>query len=163
MEEFRPVQEFLVYSVSDHGRVINDKTNRILKLSENQKGVVIVGFMKGGLQHKRAVSTLVARTFLERPKLETFTHVINKDGDRRNNHVSNLEWRPYWFARKYHVQFQYQLQTSGVPIADMETGQVFASVWDAAMAYGLLVGDILEAIDYHTSVWPTNQRFWRVD
>ena len=163
MEEFRPVQEFQVYSVSDQGRVLNEKTGRILRLSENQKGVVIAGFMRGGVQYKRAVSALVARTFLPRPKLEAFTHTINKDGDRRNNHAENLEWRPYWFSRKYHVQFDHRFEMPEIAVADMQSGAEFASVWDAAMTYGLLVGDILESIDYQTSVWPTNQRFWRVD
>lgn len=160
-EAWEPVKDFPAYLISDHGRVLNEKSGRILALGANQKGIVTVGLFSRGLQHKRAVSTLVARAFLPSPRHETFNTVINKDGDRQNNFASNLDWRPQWFTVKYHAQFSRRDRMPNLSIADMETGEEFISLWDAATKYGLLVTDIFESMEHQTSVWPTHQRFWR--
>jgi len=163
MEEWRPIHEFFGYSVSDHGRVLNTRTGRIMALNENQKSLVIVGLVQGGVQYKRTVSHLVAKAFLPEPPHEAFDSVINLDGDRYNNYAINLAWRPRWFALKYHAQFRNRIAGQGIPIADMETGEEFINVWDAVIKYGLLIQDAIESINHQTVVWPTNQRFWRLD
>lgn len=162
MEEWRPINAFHGYSVSDQGKVLNTKTGRIMSLSENQKAILFVGMIKGGVQYKRAVCLLVADAFLPAPVFPTFDSVINLDGDRHNNFASNLDWRPLWFARKYHQQFIRRVNVRGTPIADMETGEEFFNVWDAAIKYGLLVSEIVMSIENHSVVWPTHQRFWRL-
>lgn len=163
MEEWRPIGEFPDYSVSDQGRVCNTRTGRIMALTENQRSLVIVGLMQKGIQHKRTVSHLVAKEYLPKPQHETFDSIINLDGDRRNNYAINLAWRPRWFALIHQGQFQSRVSGMGTPIADMDTGEEFVNVWDAVIKYGLLVQDILESINHQTIVWPTNQRFWRLD
>ena len=161
-ERWEPIKEFPAYLISDHGRVLNEKSGRILALGENQKSLVTVGLFARGIQHKRAVSTLVAKAFLPRPKFETFNSVINKDGDRRNNFAVNLDWRPLWFAVKYHAQFTRRSREANIRIANMDTGEEYVSLWDAAIQNGLLVTDIFESMRNQTHVWPTHQRFWEV-
>ena len=163
MEEWQPIHEFFGYSISNHGRVCNTRTGRIMSLSENQRSLVIVGMMLNGLHYKRTVSHLVAKAFLPAPQHETFDSVINLDGDRRNNWASNLAWRPRWFALIHQAQFNTRIPGSGIPIADMETGEEFINVWDAVIKYGLLIADVTQSIHHQTVVWPTNQRFWRLD
>ncbi len=99
-EIWRPIEAFPGYSVSDHGRIRADKSGRILQLNLNQYGLVQVGLMREGVQYHRSVPLLVARAFLE-PPFEPFDTPINLDGDRHNNHVDNLVWRPRWFAIRY--------------------------------------------------------------
>ena len=159
MEHWKPVPEFPTYSVSNQGRIRNDSTGRIMALLVNQYGVVNVGFFCSGILYKRAVAKLVAKAFLPEPKLSSFDTPINLDGDRCNNQVDNLMWRPRWFAVKYNHQFHNDLRGFKKPIVDLKTGERFETSWDAAIKYGLLDREILVATMNNTYVWPTYQRF----
>lgn len=162
VEEWRPLTEFTGYLVSDHGRVLNDKTGRVLSLSVNQRTIVIVGMMQRGVQVKRAVSHLVANSFLHPPPNESFDSIINLNGDRFDNFAANLAWRPRWFAFKYHRQFAHRIGV-GIPVLDCESGERYKTIWEAAMDNGLLVHDIAEAVRNKSRVWPTRQRFERTE
>lgn len=86
------------YSVSNHGRV---RTNthyvnhvqgkrivreRIRPLQNHNQGYLSVGFSS----KTKLVHRLVAEAFLPNPNNLEF--VNHKDGNKHNNHVSNLEW-----------------------------------------------------------------------
>jgi hypothetical protein len=158
MKEWRTIRNFTDYSVSNYGVVRNDDTGRIMSLLVNQTGVVHVGLTRNRKLHKRAVALLVAETFLKRKPEETFVTPINLDGDRFNNHVGNLVWRPRWFAVKYFQQFRRVAEKTG-PIEEMKTHEVFETPWEAVTKYGLLYEDILLSLNYGRRVWPTGQRF----
>jgi len=165
MEEWRVVQGFECYSVSTLGRIRSDieykngNTGLIIRQSTNQRGVAYVGLMKNGIQHKRSVALMVAHAFIMTARPLTFTTPINLDGDRHNNRVENLLWRPTWFARKYFRQFEYPHARIPRPIVEVKSHQEFASSWDAALTHGLLDEEIFEATRNKTYVWPTFQRF----
>lgn len=160
MEEWREIDEFPGYSVSEYGFVRNDETNYQLAILVNQHGVANVGLTKDRVQHKRSVALLVATAFLTPHPLEAFDTPINLDGDRRNNRVDNLMWRPRPFAIKYHNQFDDGKRSSIVrPLQDISTKEVYENSMEAAMANGLLDREIFLAIVNHTYVWPTFQRF----
>jgi hypothetical protein len=161
MEDWRPIQDFQNYSVSDEGRVLNVSTGRVMLLSENQRQLAVVGLMRSGVQYKRVVSRLVADEFLPSPRNEAFDSVINLDGDRRNNYATNLMWRPRWFVPKYQAQF-FNRTGSGMSVFDLETGEEFATMWEAAIRYGILVRHIYESATLGTNVWPTGQYFARL-
>lgn len=158
-ENWAPIEDFPGYSVSDHGRVRTDKTGRILRLSENQFGLLQVGMMRDGVQYHRSVPLLVAKAFL--PELTgPFNTPINLDGDRHNNHVSNLAWRPRWFAVEYNQQFRHPYQNSIMaPVVDLKTGEVSNNSFECAKRYGLLEQDLVLSILNRTYVWPTYQEF----
>lgn len=156
---WKSIDEFPGYSVSDDGRVRNDDTGRVLVLTRNQHHLLQVGMMRDGLQHKRSVTLLVAKAFLEPPALETFDTPINLDGDRANNHVDNLMWRPRWFAVKYHQQFDGREPKFNEPIQEIQTGYRYRDSLVAASTFGLLDQEIYTATLNRTYVWPTYQRF----
>ena len=110
--------------MSDYGRIRTNKTGRILALNVNQFGLLQVGMMRDGEQLHRSVPLLVAKAFL--PQRDgAFDTPINLDGDRYNNHINNLQWRPRWFAIKYNHQFKYPSHfTISEPIVDLKTGEV---------------------------------------
>lgn len=153
------IGDFPGYSIGDEGQVRNDSTDRIMSLSQNQHGIVQVGLMRDGRQHKRAVALLVAYAYLEPPALETFNAVINLDGDRTNNNYWNLAWRPRWFAVRYHRQFDGHEPCFNQPIREINTKERFKNSMDAAVKYGLLDREILIATLNRTYVWPTYQEF----
>jgi NUMOD4 motif len=159
IEFWKPIERFPGYSVSDHGRIRADKSGRILALSENQFGLVQVGLMRDGKQRHRSVPLLVAKAFIEAPG-GPFDTPINLDGDRRNNRVDNLVWRPRWFAVKYNWQFKYPLVDAILErVIDLKSGDVCNNSFDCATKYGLLEEDLVYSIRNRTYVWPTYQEF----
>lgn len=80
------------YQVSNWGRVRNAKRNIIIKPYLNHKGYEKVSLSRGtkGNTNKHRVHRLVAQAFIPNPN--NLPQVNHKDGNKRNNSVSNLEW-----------------------------------------------------------------------
>ena len=154
------VESFPGYMVGEDGCVCNYESGRSLAIMRNKEGVHNVGMSRDNKQYKRSITVLVANTFLERHKYEAFDTPINLDGDRSNNHVDNLMWRPRWFAVKYHQQFHDDV-TPGYngPMIETQSGERFENSWEAAIKYGLLDQEIITATMNRTYVWPTYQTF----
>lgn len=93
------------YEVSDHGnirscdRVVNCSRGNSTRLWKGKvlskiigaKGYYQVSLSVEGVTHKVYVHRMVAETFLSE-RNETVNH---KDGNKLNNHLSNLEWVTY--------------------------------------------------------------------
>lgn len=159
MEKWKEIHDFPGYSISSEGRVRNDSSGRIMSLTLNQQGIVQVGFTVRGRHFKRGVALLVARAFLSH-KMGAFDTVINLDGDRLNNSMENLAWRPRWFAIHYHRQFRHRYAHAiNRPVIDSKTLKVSPTSFDACIEYGLLERDLVESIHNRTYVWPTMQIF----
>ncbi len=161
MEKWCSIFEFPNYSISTYGRVRRDTSGRILVQMENQYGVVFVGMMCGDTQRHRSVALLVATAFIPKPS-EAFETPINLDGNRWNNSIDNLLWRPRWFAVQYNKQFKPEHQnpnTFNVPIREIDVKEVFPNSFACAKQFGLLDKDIVMSILNRTYVWPTYQLF----
>lgn len=78
------------YEVSDCGRVRSAKYKKVLALHPNNKGYLCVGLCRNYTRKLATVHRLVAIAFLREPK--AWEQVDHIDGDKRNNHVENLEW-----------------------------------------------------------------------
>jgi hypothetical protein len=164
MEVWEPIPEFPDYSVSSRGLIMNDRTRRYMKQSINQHGIVYVGLVKNGVQYKRAVSVLVANSFLP-PKPSRFNTPIHLDGNREHNFVENLVWRPRPFAIAYYKQLRIPYRNRiTVPIEDVVTGEYFRNSIEPAMKYGLLEKDVvLSVLNESTPVFPTGQLFRMIE
>lgn len=108
-EEFKPIVSHLgLYSVSRNGevksiartkRVGSIKTGikilpvkeRILKKSLDRLGYFSVRLSKNGKAQNCLVHRLVALAWIGQPP-EGMPHINHIDGNKQNNHVSNLEW-----------------------------------------------------------------------
>lgn len=159
MERWKPIREFPNYEVSDHGNIRRATSGRLLMQNPNQSGLMCVGLVREGKQFHRSVPRLVARAFLPTVSKQ-FDTPINLDGDRTNNHVDNLQWRPRWFAVLYHQQFRYPYEHPiDRPIQDLKTGEVSYNSFECATRYGLLERDVVQSILNRTYSWPTHQEF----
>lgn len=78
------------YSITEYGNVFNRKRGTELKQQLNSKGYPRVFLWFGNKGKPIAVHRLVAITFLRKSKNRN--EVNHKDGDKLNNHFSNLEW-----------------------------------------------------------------------
>ena len=161
MEEWKKVQLFDRYSVSELGEVRNDETGHILKILRNQHGVCYVGLMRGQQQLRRSVALLVAHAFVAPPQSfqkRSFDRVIHLDGQQENNRAHNLLWRPHWFAMKYTAQFKVG-PTVAQPVMDLDSHERYSCPWIAALSFGLLEKEVIVSGMRRTFVWPTYQQF----
>lgn len=78
------------YKVSDTGKVMTAKTGRILTPAIDERGYERVCLFKVDRNRRFKVHRLVASAFIPNP--DGKKQVNHKDGDKRNNCVSNLEW-----------------------------------------------------------------------
>lgn len=80
------------FEISTYGRLKNVKTNYIYNPSVLNTGYLSVRTTLGNRNNKIhiLVHKAVAYTFLENPN--NLPEVNHKDGNKENNHVSNLEW-----------------------------------------------------------------------
>lgn len=157
-ERWIDIPEFPDYEISDHGNVFSKRNNQPLALSFNTRGHVKVNFSSEGTIHTRSVRVLVAEAFVDVPddpytlseeffgdlladhtNRGTDLDVINLDGDPRNNHYTNLAWRPHWFAWKYARQFHVPTPDEyNVPVLNTLTGEAFNNVMEAGVRNGEL-------------------------
>lgn len=105
-ETFKTIEGFPNYSISDKGKIISythSDEGRLLKPQRDAGGYLHVRlydrtdirgkYANGDSKPKlEKVHRLVANHFITKPDTEEYVEVNHKDGDKRNNVVTNLEW-----------------------------------------------------------------------
>lgn len=168
MEEWARIFEYPRYSVSTHGRVKINDNDRVLTLFRNQKGIVYVSLFKSAVRTNRAVGLLVARTFIDKPQLDYrtdfFESIVNLNGDRSNNRVDNLMWRPLWFARSFHQQFE-DTSSWDALVQECSSNKRY-TIKEVVTKYGVLGKDVIRTSmnnlgeqNTQMRVWPTRKAF----
>lgn len=156
------------YRISDKGRVWSiarlvregGKTgtvitkDMILKTRKDEKGYVRVFLNEDGKTRWLPVHRLVAQAFIQNP--ENKPQVNHIDGDKTNNHASNLEWCTNSENQKhaYRIGLNYVTGRAGrkkVPVVmvDAETGRTlgrYESLNDASRQTGIVAQNIRKVI-----------------
>jgi hypothetical protein len=91
MEQWKTITGFENYEVSNYGFVKRKKSKRLLKPEINPTGYMIVTLYGKSGKKRKSVHRLVCSEF---NSLSEFlgAEVNHIDGDKTNNHLSNLEW-----------------------------------------------------------------------
>lgn len=77
-----------IHWVTECGKVYSDTINNFMKQRTQGNGYLSVGiYGKAKMVHR-----LVAYAFIKNPSPSVKIYVNHKDGDKKNNNVSNLEW-----------------------------------------------------------------------
>ncbi len=88
LEEWRDIEGFPGYRISNMGHVWSDKRNRELT-QYNSVGYRVVHIRRSGKTFNKRVHRLVAATFI---KGDQSLHVNHIDGDKTKNSADNLAW-----------------------------------------------------------------------
>ena len=89
-EKWQKIKGWEDYSISDHARIYSHRRNKLLKIWEGAGKYPRIMLCNNGYDKTLTVHRLVATAFIDNP-LNKLT-VNHKDGNKSNNHVSNLEW-----------------------------------------------------------------------
>lgn len=153
------IPDFDRYSVSNMGRVMNVRTEKLVKPQLTPQGITYVPLYTPNGNVARSIKVLVAKAFVD-GETKIFDTPINKDGNKSNNQADNLVWRPRWFAIKYSRQFLsiFDKELDG-PVYENETDERFETIREVAITFGLLFRDVYRSSYSKTPVFPTGQVF----
>ena len=136
-EVWAEILGFPDYAVSNHGRVWNVQTDRILKVRPNSYGYSRVALMKDGTPWEKLVHQLVAEAFITGyyPGIQVRHH----DNDRSNNNVNNLRFRG---GARLGVLRRKVPEPRYPYVIVLETGQIFVNAAECARWFGCAVSSI---------------------
>lgn len=159
--EWRELEEFPDYAVSEWGEITNMRSGVIRKLSINGQGIAKISLYNQDKQLlTRSVARIVADAFVQHPDAEAFDTPIHLDGDQRNCRADNLLWRPRWFAIKYHKQFRMEeFHAARGTFIELDSEEVYESIKEICIRNGLYWQDVIKCVTEETFVFPTWQKF----
>lgn len=139
MEVWKPLKNFPGYNGSSEGRIMNVRTQRILKSFMNDRGYELVCLRRGNKQYTVKVGRVIAETFLgDHPGMD----VGYRNNDRLQNDISNLEWR----TRRETIRVAYdrgtKIPSKQIAIRVIETGAIYNSIRACARDLGCHQYDI---------------------
>lgn len=122
-EEWRVVPEFEDYLVSNLGRIMSIKHNKryIISLSMG-RGYWNVTFWMNNKSKLFGVHRIVAKAFIPNP--ENKREVNHIDGNKINNHVSNLEWNTSKENKQHAVKMQLVAYGSQKPSSKLKESDI---------------------------------------
>ena len=135
MSYWVPCIDFPKYEVSNDGLIRNRKTGRILKTQTNQRGYEVVQLHDNNTPYNKKVHRLIADAFYDGD--HEGLDVNHIDGNKLNNHLSNLEWctRQENSRHAFDNGLNYSHRRKRVRI--VETGEEFESHTDCAKRLGV--------------------------
>ena len=78
------------YLVSDDGQIYSKRRKKLLSQQRCKKGYMKISTSLNTVKIHEKVHRMVAKSFIPNPDNKPF--INHKDGNKANNHVSNLEW-----------------------------------------------------------------------
>lgn len=142
IERWRDVEDYIHYSVSDTGRVRSKARGswRELKPYLDRSGYERVLLSNNGVKRNHIISRLVAKAFVD--GYEESYQVNHLDGNKRNNHYTNLEWTTPSGNTKHACDTglarpQLNGKKTSKRVRVVETGQIFESESECARSIGV--------------------------
>ena len=89
-EEFKKIDGYDNYEISNQGNVRNSDTGRVLKPIKNRDGYYNVYLCKDGIKKALKIHRLIALHFIPNP--DNLLYIDHIDRNRTNNSISNLRW-----------------------------------------------------------------------
>jgi hypothetical protein len=119
-------EEYHNYEVSNHGRVRNCTTSRIIKPRVLKSGYLLVGLRLNGVNKDFYLHRLVALAFIPNPN--NFADVDHINSDKTNNAIDNLQW----LSHESNVK-----KSNNKQVFCVELNRIFDSAMEAGRQLGL--------------------------
>lgn len=147
MEIWKPLKNFPSYNGSSEGRIMNIKTQRIMKPFTNADGYLQVCLRKNNRQYTVKVGKVIAETFLgEHPGMD----VTYKNGDRSDIDICNLEWCTRQEIIRRAFERGTKIPSQQIPVKVIETGKIYDSIRACARDLGCCQTDICRCLSGKT-------------
>lgn len=153
-EEWKKVNGYTRYEVSNMGRVRNIHTKELKAIRQTKTGYFITDLKENGKKKTSYIHRLVAEAFIPNPN--GLPQVNHKDENKKNNAVGNLEWCTAIYNNKYGTHNERikatKTEVYGKKVAqvDCKTGDVL-KVYDSLTEGAKAVGVTKQAIKYAIS------------
>lgn len=85
-------KNYYEYDVYEDGKIFSHISNRFLHPKPNSQGYIATTLYPNGKSTRVRIHRLVAMLFIGMPPDDEHNSVNHKDGNKQNNHYSNLEW-----------------------------------------------------------------------
>lgn len=156
-EEWKVIQEFTNYEISNYGRIFNINRKKEMRPSKTNHGHLKITLSSDWTsdRYTRGVAQLVGEAFVEAPNILCDTITL-LDGDLENVNASNIVWRPRWFSWKYTRQLKSDQPNhyKNLYVVNRDTGYIYKSVIECGMIEGLLFDDIWRSTYSGESIFP---------
>lgn len=147
MEIWKPLKNFPSYNGSSEGRIMNIKTQRIIKPFVNSNGYLQVCLRKNNKQYTVKVGKVIAETFLgEHPGMD----VTYKNGNRSDIDICNLEWCTRQETVRRAFERGTRIPSKQIPVKVIETGKKYNSIRACAKDLGCCQTDICRCLSGKT-------------
>ena len=134
MEWWLQLKDFPDYDVSNEGRIRNRRSGRILKPQQNDRGYEQISIRKNNKYHNQRVHRLVADTFFDGDH-EGYD-VNHIDGNKRNNHISNLEFCTRQENIRHAFDTGLKKPSRQMRVRVKETGKIYESLRECERSTG---------------------------
>lgn len=150
-EQWKPIEGYPDYRISNFGRVISLKRDipRLLKPSTDRYGYLKVTLTENSKHDPNCkIHRLVAAAFIQNP--ENKPDLNHKDGNKANNHVSNLEWCTRSENTKHairtglHIPFKAKITAKQAIEIFLKAHAGTLSLSSLSKEYGIAVSTILD-------------------
>lgn len=133
-EIWKPMVGHNKYLVSNTGRVKRKDRSFVYNGSIDNHGYVRFDLCENGKRFIVSGHRAVAEAFLDKDESRPFVNHI--DGDKTNNHVSNLEWCSAKENAQHAARVLKIKPVNERKVICIETGEIYASGSEAERAYG---------------------------
>ena len=99
---WRVVEEFPDYLIDEYGNIFKihgKRKYKMMKSKVDKDGYLYIGLRNNNGRYFRRIHQLVAKAYIKNPNNELIVNHI--DGNKQNNHFTNLEWCDVAYNTKY--------------------------------------------------------------
>lgn len=149
-EEWREIEDFPHYKISNYGRVKHVDRIEARKITVNERGfpVVLLSSKTSATRYLRQINTLVAKAFLDPPIFEDQKAIWHIDGDLTNCRVENLRWETRARVLEWNEMHRTLVPQIKTPrVRNNRTGDEYENAYECGMAEGMLESAIVWRIE----------------